>query len=211
MRLILLGPPGAGKGTQAVQLADRYGVPHVATGDLLRIAVKRQTPTGLRAKASMDAGELVPDDVVLDLLRERLSQPDALDGFILDGFPRNPAQAEMIEQLLAGIGQRLDAVVSVEVPDEQIVARLSARATCPACQRPYHLNGGPRTCEVDGTELIQRADDKPEVIRRRLAIFHEQTAPLIEYFRGKDLLVTVDGVGEVDEVEARIAKALEGR
>lgn len=212
MRLILLGPPGAGKGTQATRLAHRFGCPHVATGDLLRDAVRHQTPTGVRAKTFMDSGELVPDEVVLDLLLERLTQADAADGFILDGFPRNPAQAELLDEALAKVGHRIEAVVSVEVADEVIIGRLSARATCPQCHRTFVLHDGlPATCSVDGTTLVERTDDKPEVITRRLGIFHAQTRPLVAHYEGKGLLVRVDGVGELDEVEERIAKALEAQ
>lgn len=212
MRLILLGPPGAGKGTQATRLADRFAVPHVATGDLLRDAVRQETRIGVRAKTFMDAGELVPDDVVLDLLLERLTQADAAQGFILDGFPRNPAQAELLDGALAKVGHRIEAVVSVEVADEIIIGRLSSRATCPQCHKTFVLdNGLPATCSNDGTTLMARTDDKPEVITKRLEIFHEQTKPLVEHYEAKGLLVRIDGVGELDEVEERIAKALEAQ
>jgi adenylate kinase len=210
MRLILLGPPGAGKGTQAVRLAERYQVPHVATGDLLRFAVEWETDIGKLAKSYMEAGELVPDEIVLDLLRTRLSREDARQGFVLDGFPRNPAQADALEANLAEIGQKVDDVVSLEVPDELIVQRLSSRWSCPTCGRAYNRPadaGG--VCPVDGMKLFQRRDDRPEVIRKRLQVFHAQTAPLIEYYEKRGLLVHVDGVGTLDEVEERIAKALE--
>ena len=210
MRFILLGPPGAGKGTQAVRLAERFKVPHVATGDLLRFAVEWQTEIGKRAKSYMDEGELVPDEVVLDLLRTRLSRKDAADGFVLDGFPRNPAQADALEENLKEIGQKLDAIVSLEVADEIIVERLSSRWSCPTCGRTYNRSAdADGDCPVDGTKLFQRSDDRPEVIRKRLNVFHAQTAPLIEYYEKRGLLVHVDGVGTLDEVEERIAKALE--
>jgi adenylate kinase len=210
MRLILLGPPGAGKGTQAVRLAERYQVPHVATGDLLRFAVEWETDIGKLAKSSMEAGELVPDEIVLDLLRTRLSREDARQGFVLDGFPRNPAQADALEANLAEIGQKVDDVVSLEVPDELIVQRLSSRWSCPTCGRAYNrpIDAG-GTCPVDGMKLFQRRDDRPEVIRKRLQVFHAQTAPLIDYYEKRGLLVHIDGVGTLDEVEERIAKALE--
>src|SRR5438128_968034 len=203
MRLILLGPPGAGKGTQAVRLAERYGVPHVATGDLLRFAVKWQTEIGLRAQSYMEAGELVPDEIVLELLRTRLSEPDAQKGFVMDGFPRNPAQADALDQILTEVGSHLDAVVSLEVDDEIIVERLSARWSCPTCGRTYKESG---ECPVDHTQLFQRNDDKPEVIRHRLGVFHAQTQPLIAYYEARGLLGHIDGVGSLDEVEERIAK-----
>lgn len=213
MRFVLLGPPGAGKGTQAVILADRYDVPHVATGDLLRFAVAWQTEIGLRAKSYMDAGELVPDEIVLELLRRRLEQEDARAGFVLDGFPRNRAQAEALDAILAGIGQSLDAALSFEVPDELIVLRLSARASCPTCGRTYNLLASPpgrdEICDGDGTPLFRRDDDRPELIRHRLKVFDRETRPLREYYRERGLLRTVDGAGDVDEVLERITRAME--
>ena len=212
MRLILLGPPGAGKGTQAVRLAERFGVPHVATGDLLRFAVKWETEIGMRAQSYMEAGELVPDEIVLELLKIRLSQPDAAEGFLMDGFPRNVAQADALEENLAEIDHELDAVVSLEVSDEVIVGRLSSRWSCPTCGRTYTFpQGSPTDCPRDGMTLFQRMDDKPDVIRKRLQVFHAQTAPLIQYYESRGLLTRVDGLGEVAEVEARIAKSLENR
>jgi adenylate kinase len=212
MRVILLGPPGAGKGTQAVRVAERYSVPHVATGDILRFAVKWETEIGLRAKEYMEAGELVPDEIVLELLRLRLSEDDAQKGFILDGFPRNPAQADALESILKDIGQTLDHVVSLEVADDVIVQRISSRWSCPTCGRAYNRppdEGG--VCDRDGMTLFQRKDDRPEVVQKRLNVFHAQTKPLIEYYEMRGLLVHVDGVGELDEVEQRIANAVEQR
>jgi len=210
MRIILLGPPGAGKGTQADRVAERFGVPHVATGDILRFSVEWETEIGLKAKEYMEAGELVPDEIVLDLLRRRLSEEDAQKGFILDGFPRNPAQADALEANLKDIGHSLDAVVSLEVPDEVIVGRLSSRWSCPTCGRTY--NRAPKddgVCPRDGMKLFQRKDDRPDVIRKRLQVFHAQTKPLIEYYEMRGFLVHVAGVGELDEVEQRIADAME--
>jgi len=210
MRFILLGPPGAGKGTQAVRLAERFNVPHVATGDLLRFVVEWETDIGQRAKSYMDDGELVPDEIVLELLRTRLSRGDANEGFVLDGFPRNVAQADALEENLQEIGHKLDAVVSLEVPDDLIVQRLSSRWSCPTCGRTFNRPpdaGG--NCPVDGMKLFQRSDDRPEVIRKRLNVFHAQTAPLIAYYEQRGMLVHVDGVGTLDEVEERIAKAME--
>lgn len=210
MRLILLGPPGAGKGTQAVRLAERCGVPHVATGDLLRFAVKWETEIGLRAKKYMEAGELVPDEIVLELIKIRLSQSDAAHGFVFDGFPRNIAQAEALEASLEEIGQHIDHAVALEVSDDVIVHRLSARASCPSCGRTYTLrNGKPERCVSDRSKLFQRVDDKPDVIRRRLEIYHADTAPLIDFYKLKGCLVEVDGIGSLPEIEARIAKAVE--
>ncbi|HVL32148.1 MAG TPA: adenylate kinase [Actinomycetota bacterium] len=211
MRIILLGPPGVGKGTQGVRLCERLGIPHIATGDLLRFAVKWQTEIGNRAKRYMDAGELVPDEIVLELLRTRLSQPDALDGFVLDGFPRNPAQADALGEILDELGHKLNGVVSLEVPDDEIVERLSARASCPTCGRTFTIKGGePEVCDVDGERLFQRDDDRPEVIRKRLQVFHQQTSPLVEYYEKQGLLVRVNGVGDVDEIQARMLEAVPG-
>jgi adenylate kinase len=210
MRFILLGPPGAGKGTQAVRLAERFAVPHVATGDLLRFAVEWQTDIGKRAKSYMDDGELVPDEIVLELLRSRLSRGDASDGFVLDGFPRNVPQADALDGILSEIGHKLDSVVSLEVPDELIVERLSARWSCPTCGRTFNRGADQDgSCPIDGMKLFQRSDDRPEVIRKRLNVFHAQTAPLIKFYGDRGRLVHVDGVGTLDEVEERIAKALE--
>jgi len=212
MRIIMIGPQGAGKGTQGEKLAERYVVPHVATGDLLRAAVREGSPLGQEAHSYMDAGELVPDDLVQAMLRERLARPDAADGFILDGYPRNPAQAASLLQMLEEIGAGVDAVVSLEVPDDILVTRLSARRTCPTCGRPFTISDGhPAVCADDGTPLVQRDDDKPEAIRRRLSIFHDQTAPLISFYQDQGLVVHVDGVGDIDEVSTRIAKALADR
>lgn len=213
MRLILLGPPGAGKGTQAVGLAARYGVPHIATGDLLRSAVKNRTEIGLRAKSYMDAGELVPDEVVLDLLRARLSEADAVTGFLLDGFPRTVGQADALDAILREIGAPLDAVVDLEVPDAEIVERLSARWSCPTCSRIYNTKSSPPraagVCDDDGSSLTRRSDDNPAVIENRLEVFHRQTAPLKASYEAWGLLRRVDGTGDTTEVQERIAKELD--
>jgi adenylate kinase len=212
MRLLLIGPNGAGKGTQGVRLAERYRVPHVATGDLLRFAAKWETDIGMRAQQYMDAGELVPDEIVLELLKTRLSQPDAQRGFVLDGYPRNAAQARALDDILKEIGQRIDAVVSFEVPDEVLIERLSSRASCPSCGRTYMLsNGEPKLCVSDRSPLFQREDDKPEVVRHRLEVFKQQTKPLIDFYDKQGCLIRVDGVGDKFEVEERIAKELAAR
>ena len=187
MRLVLLGAPGSGKGTQAARLKSDLGVPHISTGDMLRAAVAAGTPTGLKAKAVMDAGQLVSDDILLAMLEERLAQPDAVAGFILDGYPRNLAQADALEHLLARIGQPLDAVVKLEVPNEVIVGR---------CEIRFKAEG--------------RADDNPDTVRKRLAIYAEQTAPVADFYARRGKLQVVDGVGELAEVTARVRRALEG-
>lgn len=212
MRFVLLGPPGAGKGTQAELLSERFEVPHVATGELLRFAVAWRADIGMQAKPYMDAGELVPDEVVLELLRRRLSQDDAQAGFVLDGFPRNEVQAKALDEILMEIGRALDAVVQIEVPDELIVLRLSARASCSTCGRTYNLLASPPRaegrCDIDGTALYQRDDDGPEVILNRLGVFHRETAPVVAYYELRGLLRKVDGAGDVEEVSDRIAAAV---
>jgi adenylate kinase len=213
VRIVLIGPPGAGKGTQAANLAAHYGVPHVASGDILRFAVAWKTDIGMRAKEYMDNGDLVPDEIVLELLKLRLAQPDAREGFVLDGFPRTLPQAEALEGILAEIGQRIDVAVHFDVPDELIVLRLSQRASCPTCGRTYNLLASPpksdMACDRDGSPLFQRDDDRPEVIANRLAVFRRQTEPLVQYYAERDLLVTIDGAGDKEEVLERIIKEIE--
>jgi adenylate kinase len=186
MRLVLLGAPGSGKGTQAARLKADLNVPHISTGDMLRAAVAAGTPLGLKAKAVMDAGQLVSDDILLGMLEERLAQDDARNGFILDGYPRNLAQADALDHLLARIGQPLDAVVKLEVPGEAIIGR---------CQIRFQAEG--------------RADDNPDTVRKRLGVYAEQTAPVADFYAKRGKLQVVDGVGQLDEVTARIKRALE--
>jgi adenylate kinase len=213
VRIVLLGPPGAGKGTQAVLLAERFEAPHVSTGDILRFVVAWGTEIGGRAKSYMDEGELVPDDLVLELLRIRLAQEDAQGGFVMDGFPRTLPQAEALDKILAEIGQAIDGVLYLEVPDELIVLRLSARASCPTCGRTYNLLASPpkddMRCDRDGSPLFQRDDDRPEVIQQRLNVFKRQTYPLIKYYADRGMLRTVQGVGSEDEVLERMVEELE--
>lgn len=212
MRLILLGPPGAGKGTQAVRLAEREGIVHVSTGDILRFVVAWKTETGLEAKQYMEAGKLVPDELVLELLQRRLAQADTQAGYVLDGFPRNRHQAEELDRILEETGHGLDAVVAVEVSDETIVARLSARRSCPTCGRTYQMTTSPpredAICDRDRTPLEIRDDDRPEVVRERLHVFRESTEPLIAYYEERGLLSRVSGYGTMDEVTERIAGAV---
>ena len=213
MRLILLGPPGSGKGTQAQKLVERFKVPQVSTGDIFRQAVRDQTELGKKAKEYMDRGELVPDQIVVGMVEERLSQPDCKNGFILDGFPRTIAQAEALDELLARRGEKLDAVLEISVPDEEVIKRLSGRRTCRQCGAMYHIEFNPPKepgrCDKCKGELYQREDDKEEVIKSRLEVYHSQTAPLIEYYQKKGLLKKIDGVGGIEEIFSRVMSALE--
>ena len=214
MYLILLGPPGAGKGTQAERLEEELHLPHVASGDLFRENLKNETELGLLAKKYMDKGDLVPDDVTIAMVRQRLQRPDCDQGVILDGFPRTQAQAQSLDKLLADMGRKLDGVLYIAVPDEELVSRLSGRWICRQCQTPYHTIFSPPTtegvCDACGGELYQRDDDKPETVRARLEVYHQQTAPLIDYYRQAGLLVETDGTGDIDAVSAALLEAARG-
>jgi adenylate kinase len=210
MRIVLLGAPGSGKGTQAQRLQARHGVPQVSSGDLLRDAVARGTELGKQAKAVMDAGQLVSDDIVLGLIRDRLSRPDAAKGFILDGFPRNIDQANSLNALLQEIGQPLDAVLLLEVRHETLMQRLAGRRTCPKCGTVYNVNtlpAGVSVCAKDGAELYQRPDDREDVIAKRLEVYAQQTQPLIKHYTKLGLLRTVAGEGELEAVAERMEAA----
>jgi adenylate kinase len=204
MDLVLLGAPGSGKGTQAVHLQRELRLSHVASGDLFRDHLRRRTELGVQAGSYMSTGALVPDAITIEMLRERVSQPDAVNGVLLDGFPRTMEQAIALNEMFAQLGRAIDAVVYVEVPDAELVERLSGRLICRECQVPFHATANPfRTCpsaRCTGEHLYQRSDDAPETVRVRLATFHRQTAPVIDYYRLIDLLVTVPGSGPVDEV-----------
>ena len=208
MNLILLGPPGAGKGTQAKMLIKKYGIPQVSTGDILRAAVKEQTPLGIKAKGFMDAGALVPDEVVVGIVAERLAQPDCGSGYILDGFPRTVAQADSLSALLGDTGAGIDHVISLTVDNEELLARITGRRTCRGCGAGYHLLYDPPQqsgdCRQCGGELFQRDDDREETMRRRLEVYAAQTEPLIAYYRQQGLLRTVDGMGEMAAVQKAI-------
>lgn len=210
MRIVLLGAPGSGKGTQAQRLMAKHGVPQVSSGDLLRDAVARGTQLGLKAKAVMDAGQLVSDDIVLGLIRDRLDRPDARQGFILDGFPRNIDQADSLAALLEDIGQPLDAVLLLEVRKDLLLQRLAGRRICPKCGTVYNVHSmppGATGCSKDGAELYQRPDDKEEVIGKRLEVYEAQTRPLVQHYAKLGLLRTVAGEGELDEVFERMEAA----
>ncbi len=216
MRIVLLGAPGSGKGTQSQMLVQAYGVPQVSTGDLLREAVAKRTELGLRAKAAMDAGKLVDDATVLGMIRERLAQPDALEGFILDGFPRNIAQAEALEKLLVELGQPLEAVVLMNLDMSILFKRLTGRRICPDCGRVFNVHttppGTPPHCEKCGDmpHLMQRPDDKEEVIGKRLEVFEAQTKPLIKHYEAAGLLRVVDADADVETVFKNIQRAVRG-
>ncbi len=212
MDLVLLGAPGSGKGTQAAYLQEELGLTHVASGDLFRDHLQRKTELGMQAGAYMETGALVPDAITIAMLRERVSQPDAINGVLLDGFPRTMEQAIALNEMMATLGREISAVLYVEVPDEELVARLSGRVICRECQVPFHLTANPfRTCpfhRCHGEHLYQRADDNPETVRARLVTFHRQTAPVIDYYRLINLLVTVPGHGSVEEVKRATLEAV---
>jgi adenylate kinase len=212
VRVILLGPPGAGKGTQAQRLTQKLGIPQVSTGDILRAAVAAGTGLGREAKAVMDQGALVPDSVVIGIIRERLAAPDCARGYILDGFPRTAAQAEALGEMLQALGTPLTAVLSLTVDPEELVRRLGGRRTCGSCGAAYHLETAPPRraglCDRCGGGLLQRDDDREETIRKRLAVYREQTAPLVAYYRGRGLLKEVDGRGDIDAIFTRICRLL---
>ncbi len=213
MKLVLLGAPGAGKGTQAKKLIEKFGIPQISTGDLLRAAVAEGTELGKEAKSYMDKGELVPDSVVLGMMEERLSQDDCKNGYILDGFPRNTAQAEELDKMLDSLGMPLDAALSVEVPTEDLMKRLTGRRTCRECGQMYNIYFQPPAeegkCDKCGGELFQRDDDKEETITKRLEVYQEQTAPLIDYYREKGILKTVTGTGDIDEIFQNVLQTLD--
>lgn len=212
MNIILLGPPGAGKGTQADLLQQELGIPHVASGDLFRYNLQNETKLGLLAKKYMDAGELVPDDVTIGMVRDRLEQPDCDDGVILDGFPRTIPQADALSELLEEMDRSLDGAINIEASQEELVRRLSGRRVCRNCGATYHVEFNPpeqeSVCpECDG-ELYQRDDDKPETVRNRLKVYYEQTAPLIDYYRESSLLYTVDGEGDIETVNEALLEVI---
>lgn len=212
LNAVLLGPPGVGKGTQAKRLSQVLGIPQISTGDMLRAAVAQGTPLGQKAKAQMESGGLVSDDVVIGLIRERLQAPDARSGFLLDGFPRTRAQAEALDEMLAGMGKRLDAVLHLTLEDEEIVRRLSGRRLCPSCGAIFHVVYNPPKaegiCDHCGGGLVQRADDQPEVIRERLRVYAEQTEPLVDYYRQLPGYRRISAEGRPEQVEALLLHAL---
>jgi adenylate kinase len=212
MNLILLGPPGAGKGTQAKMMIDQYRIPQISTGDILRAALKERTPLGLKAKEYMDKGLLVPDEVVIDIIRERLKEADCRNGYILDGFPRTVAQAQALDKVLADMHTAIDHVISIEVDKGELIKRLTGRRTCRQCGRGYHVIFDPPLnkdlCDKCQGELYQRDDDNEDTVRNRLDVYDSQTFPLIQYYKEKTLLRSIDGQGSIQQIFDRIAKVL---
>ena len=210
MKIIRLGAPGAGKGTQAKRIAEKYGIPHISTGDIFRANIKEGTELGMKAKEFMDQGLLVPDEVTIGMLLDRIKKEDCVNGYVLDGFPRTIPQAESLTKALEEMGQKIDYAVDVDVPDENIVSRMSGRRACITCGATYHVQFAPPKaegiCDKCGAELVLRDDDKPETVQKRLAVYHEQTQPLIDYYRRAGVLVSVDGTQSMDQVFESIVK-----
>ena len=204
MKIIMLGAPGAGKGTQAKKIAAKYDIPHISTGDIFRANIKNGTELGNKAKTYLDQGLLVPDELVVDLVVDRVKQEDCARGYVLDGFPRTIPQAEALTKALAAIGEKMDYAIDVNVPDENIVHRMSGRRACVGCGATYHLEYAPTKtegiCDACGKELILRDDDKPETVKKRLGVYHEQTQPLIDYYTNAGILKTVDGTVDINDV-----------
>jgi adenylate kinase len=212
MKIIMLGAPGAGKGTQAKKIADKYQIPHISTGDIFRANIKEGTELGKKAKTFMDAGKLVPDELTIDLLMDRISRPDCANGYVLDGFPRTIPQAESLETALEKRGEKIDYAINVEVPDENIIRRMGGRRACLNCGATYHVVYIPTKvegiCDRCGSELVLRDDDKPETVKKRLDVYHEQTQPLIEFYSQRGVLVNVDGTRDMEVVFADIVEIL---
>jgi len=212
LNIILLGPPGCGKGTQAKMLTEQYQIPQVSTGDILRDAVKKGTAMGLKAKEYMDSGTLVPDEVVIGIIQDRLKQSDCEKGFILDGFPRTVVQAEALDKTLEDMGKKIDHSISIDVDDEELLGRLTGRRTCRSCGAMYHVLFNPSkkegVCDVCSGELYQRDDDKETTIRNRLNIYKQQTAPLIDYYKKKDILRPIPGTGKIEDIFKKVVDVL---
>ncbi len=212
MIIVLLGPPGAGKGTQASKISEALSIPHIATGDIFRDAVERGTELGRKAKEYMERGELVPDEIVNGIVKERISKPDCSNGFILDGYPRTLNQARALDEMLSEMGRKVDVVLNISVSEDEVVRRLSYRRVCRKCGAIYHLiNDPPKRegiCDRCGAELYQREDDREEVVRKRLRVYREQTKPLINYYRERGVLVDINGNGDIEEVWSQVEEAI---
>lgn len=212
MKVIMLGAPGAGKGTQAKQIADKYSIPHISTGDIFRANIKNGTELGKKAKTFMDQGLLVPDELVVELVADRIQQDDCKNGFVLDGFPRTIPQAEALDAALEKINEKMDYAIDVDVPDENIITRMSGRRACLNCGATYHIVSIPTKvegiCDRCGSSVVLRDDDKPETVKKRLEVYHEQTQPLIDYYKKKEILKTVNGVQPMEDVFKAIVEIL---
>jgi adenylate kinase len=212
MKIIMLGAPGAGKGTQAKKIAGKFGIPHISTGDIFRANIKNGTELGKKAKTYMDKGELVPDSLVVDLIMDRFKEADCANGYVLDGFPRTIPQAEALDAALKANGEKVDYAINVEVPDENIINRMSGRRACVGCGATYHIKYNPTkvegVCDACGEKLILRDDDKPETVKNRLSVYHEQTQPLIDYYNKAGVLAEVDGTKDMEDVFADIVEIL---
>lgn len=212
MKIVLLGPPGAGKGTQAKSISNRYSIPHISTGDIFRKNISEGTPLGIEAKAYIDKGQLVPDEVTINMVKDRLTWEDCKNGYLLDGFPRTVAQAEALEGFLADRNEKLDTALSIEVPSSFILERMTGRRVCPSCGASYHVKFNPPTkagvCDVCGSDIVQRKDDTEETVSERLEVYERQTQPLIDFYNNKSLLSTVDGTKAINEVFESICSIL---
>jgi adenylate kinase len=212
MKIIMLGAPGAGKGTQAKKIAEKYGIPHISTGDIFRANIKNGTELGKKAKTYMDQGALVPDELVVDLVVDRVGQDDAKNGYVLDGFPRTIPQAEALDKALSAINDKVDYAINVEVPDENIINRMSGRRACVDCGGTYHIKYNPTKkegiCDACGGKLILRDDDQPETVKNRLKVYHDQTQPLIDYYSKQGIMKEVDGTVDMEDVFQAIVKIL---
>lgn len=210
MKIVMLGAPGAGKGTQAKRIAAKFSIPHISTGDIFRANIKNNTPLGAKAKSYMDKGELVPDELVIELIMDRFAQDDCVNGYVLDGFPRTIPQAEELDKALKSVNDNLDYAIDVEVPDDNIINRMSGRRACVNCGATYHIVHNPpkveNECDTCNGELILRDDDKPETVKNRLDVYHTQTEPLLKYYTEKGILYTVDGTQDMDTVFDSICK-----
>ena len=213
MKIVMLGAPGAGKGTQAQRIAERFGIPHVSTGDIFRANIKNQTELGRQVKAIIDAGQLVPDELTIGMLMDRIHEDDCADGYVLDGYPRTIPQAESLTKALAKTGEAIDYAINIDVPDEHIIDRMGGRRSCPGCGAMYHIvYNAPQqdgVCDACGGSLVIRDDDKPETVKNRLRVYHEQTRPLIDYYSGQGSLKTVDGTQPIEDVYSDIVGILE--
>ncbi len=212
MKIVMLGAPGAGKGTQAKKISAKYGIPHISTGDIFRANIKGQTELGMKAKVFMDQGQLVPDEITIGMLLDRIQEDDCKNGYVLDGFPRTIPQAESLTKALANMGEQIDYAINVDVPDENIISRMSGRRACLKCGQTYHtVYNPPKTenvCDVCGEPLVLRDDDKPETVKKRLDVYHDQTQPLIDYYKKAGVLAEVDGTKDLEAVFQDIVKIL---